>query len=154
MARNEALLRLHKALVGRRDELRERFSRDQFMETHSRSSESLGDAADMAFDTGSEEVNSQLAQLESRELAQIDQAILKLKRGTYGSCEGCNKKIPVARLNALPFSTMCIECQRELEEYGSLEGRGSKGDWGKVHDSFAMDEKNVSISELEMDMSK
>ncbi|MEI7686499.1 MAG: TraR/DksA family transcriptional regulator [Planctomycetota bacterium] len=154
MARNEALLRLHKTLVARRDELRERFNRDQFLETHSRAGESLGDAADMAFDTGSDEVNSQLAQLESRELAQIDQAIRKLKQGSYGTCEGCSKKIPVARLNALPFSTMCIECQRELEEYGSLEGRGVKGDWGKVDDSFAMDEKSVSISELEMDISK
>jgi len=154
MARNEALLRLHKTLVARRDELRERFNRDQFLETHSRAGESLGDVADMAFDTGSEEVNSQLAQLESRELAQIDLSIRKLKQGSYGTCEGCSKKIPIARLNALPFSTMCIECQRELEEYGSLEGRGVKGDWGKVDDSFAMDEKNVSISELEMDLSK
>lgn len=154
MARRDALLRLHKTLVGRRDELRERFGRDHLLDTHSRSGESLGDAADMAFDTGSDEVNSQLAQLESRELAQIEQALLKLKQGTYGTCEGCSKKIPVARLNALPFSTMCIECQRELEMYGSLEGRGGKSDWGKVDDSFGMDERNVSISELEMDVSK
>lgn len=154
MARSDALLRLHKTLVARRDELRERLGGDHFLDVSSRANESLGDAADMAFDTGSEEVNSQLAQLESRELAQIELSIRKLKQGTYGVCDGCAKKIPVARLNALPFSTTCIECQREMEEYGSLEGRGSKGDWGKVSDSFGMEDKNVNISELEMDLSK
>ncbi len=154
MARRDALLRLHQTLVERRDELRDRLSGDHFLDLNARMGESLGDAADMAFETGSEEVNSQLAQLESRELNQIEQAIQKLKRGTYGVCEGCVKKIPVARLNALPFSTMCIECQRELEVHGSLEGRGAKGDWEKVSDSFGMEEKNVSISDLEFDYSK
>jgi DnaK suppressor protein len=154
MARRDALLRLHKTLVGRRDELRERLGGGHFIDVSGRMGESLGDAADMAFETGSDEVNSQLAQLESRELVQIESAIQKLKHGTYGLCEGCLKKIPVARLNALPFSTMCIECQRELEEYGSLEGRGAKGDWEKVSDSFGMDEKSVRLSDLEMDFSK
>jgi DnaK suppressor protein len=154
MARREALLRLHKTLVGRRDELRERLGGDRFLDVSARTGESLGDAADMAFETGSDEVNSQLAQLESRELVQIEAAIQKLKQGTYGLCEGCLKKIPVQRLNALPFSTMCIECQRELEEYGSIEGRGSKGNWDKVSDSFGMDEKNLHISDLEFDFSK
>lgn len=154
MARHEALLRLHKTLVGRRDELRERLGGGHFLDVNARMGESLGDAADMAFETGSDEVNSQLAQLESRELSQIEQAIHKLKQGTYGVCEGCLRKIPVQRLNALPFSTMCIECQRELEEYGSIEGRGAKGDWEKVSDSFGMDEKRVRLSDLEMDFSK
>ena len=154
MARNEALLRLHKNLVGRRDELRERLGGGHFLDANARMGESLGDAADMAFETGSDEVNSQLAQLESRELAQIEQAIQKLKRGTYGVCEGCLRKIPVARLNALPFSTMCVECQREMEEYGSIEGRGGRSDWEKVSDSVGMEEKNVRLSDLEMDFSK
>jgi DnaK suppressor protein len=154
MARRDALLRLHKTLVSRRDELRERLGSAQFHDLNARTGESLGDAADMAFETGSEEVNSQLAQLESRELAQIEQALRKLKQGSYGVCEGCAKKIPVARLNALPFSTTCVECQRELEEYGSFEGRGGSGNWEKVADFGGMEEKSVSLSELEMDLSK
>ena len=154
MARNDALLRLHKTLVDRRDELRKRLGGDFLLDLGDRMGESLGDAADMAFDTGSDEVNSQLAQLESRELNQIEQAIQKLKNGTYGTCEGCVKRIPIARLNALPFSTMCIECQRDLETYGSLEGRGLRGNWEKVADGSYMDEKSVNISDLEMDFSK
>lgn len=151
MARRDALLRLHKTLVGRRDELRKRLGGD-LKDLRSMTSPISGDEADKAFDSGSGEVSSQLAQLESRELFQIERAIRRLKQGIYGVCEGCSKKIPVSRLNALPFSTTCISCQREMEIYGSWEGRGT-GDWGKVSDSSFDGEREVKLSDLEMDFS-
>ena len=58
----------------------------------------------MAFGAGSEEVTSHLAELEARELRQVERAMAKIKAGTYGVCEGCSTKIPVERLNALPYS--------------------------------------------------
>src|ERR1700746_2207270 len=98
MARREALLRLHKSLMARRDDLRKRLGGElkdlRGLQTDAWS----GDSADLAFDSGSEEVTSQLAELESRELSQIERALSRLKQGTYGVCEGCQKKIPVARL--------------------------------------------------------
>ena len=45
-----------------------------------------------------------------------------MRVGKYGSCEVCNGKIPMARLNALPYATMCIECQRDLERSGASGG--------------------------------
>jgi DnaK suppressor protein len=42
-----------------------------------------------------------------------------MRAGQYGLCEVCNGKIPMARLNALPYATMCIECQRDLERSGA-----------------------------------
>jgi DnaK suppressor protein len=36
--------------------------------------------------------------------------------GTYGTCANCGKKIPVARLEALPHATLCIECQAASEQ--------------------------------------
>lgn len=150
MARTDALLRLHANLVSRRDELRRRLGKEYLRDLDSRAGDS-GDSADMAFENGSDEVNSQLAQLESRELAQIDLAIRKLKTGMYGRCEGCQKKIPVARLNALPFTPTCIACQREMETYGHLDGR-DRGDWGKVADGF--EDKEIRIADLEMDLSR
>jgi DnaK suppressor protein len=84
-----------------------------------------GDSADAAFEAGSDEMTSQLAELDARELAQIDRALLRLKQGTYGLCEVCQGKIPLGRLNALPYSTLCIECQREMERYPNWHaGRG------------------------------
>jgi DnaK suppressor protein len=151
MARQEALLRLHATLVARREELRKRLAGDYLNEMRNRTGESgTGDAADMAFGSGSDEVNSQLAALESRELSHIELAIQKLKAGSYGTCEGCGKRIPVARLNALPFSTACIQCQREMETYGDFD-RGGRGNWDKVSDSY--EDKEVNLNDLEMDMS-
>ena len=154
MARNDALLRLHKSLVSRREELRKRLG-GELQDLRVYKSLEGGDAADQAFDAGSEEISSQLAELEARELIQIERAISKLKRGTFGLCESCNKKIPVGRLNALPFSTSCIECQRETEMYGNWGGRGGPGDWEKITDGpRPMEEqREIRLADIELDFS-
>src|SRR5262245_35755512 len=155
MARTDALLRLHKSLVGRRDELRRRLGGELKELKNYKGSDPTGDSADLAFDTGSEEVASQLAELEARELAQIERALGRLKQGTYGICEGCHKKIPVARLNALPFITTCIGCQREMEMYGTFDRRGAAGNWEKVSEAEAPleERREIHLSDIEMDLS-
>jgi len=154
MARREALLRLHKSLTGRRDELRKRLGGDLRDLSNSQKGDATGDSADLAFDSGSEEVASQLAELESRELIQIERALAKLKQGAYGLCEGCARRIPVARLNTLPFIATCIECQREMEVYGSWGGRGATGNWDKVSevDIPLEEQREVDLADLEMDI--
>ena len=156
MARSDALLRLHKSLMARRDELRKRLGGELKDLRNDKGAVSTGDSADLAFDTGSEEVASQLAELEARELNQIERALGRLKQGTYGVCEGCHKKIPVARLNALPFITTCIQCQREMEMYGGWSRNGSAGNWEKVSDAETPleEQREIDLSEIEMDLSK
>lgn len=149
MARREALLRLHKTLKGRRDELRRRLG----MELKDLGKLNTGDAADVAFGAGSEEVTSHLAELEARELRQVERAMAKIKSGTYGVCEGCSAKIPVERLNALPYSTLCVKCQREMETSPGWAG-GRYGNWDQVVDSDAAEPSRVDISDLEMDLSR
>src|ERR1700746_653454 len=146
MARRDALLPLHKSLTARRDELRRRLG-GELKDLRNFKSNDTGDSADAAFDSGSEEVSSQLAELEARELSQIERALARLKQGNFGVCEGCQKKIPVARLNALPFSTTCIECQREMELYGTWGG-GAGTDWEKVSDAPAPleEQREVDLS--------
>lgn len=153
MARSDALLRLHKSLMARRDELRKRLGGELKDLRNYQGSDSPGDSVDQAFDTGSEEVASQLAELEARELTQIERALGRLKQGIYGQCEGCTKRIPVARLNALPFITTCIECQREMEVYGEYGHGRAGGDWGKVSDHSGDDHREVDLSEIELDIS-
>jgi len=152
MARRDALLRLYKSLVARRDELRKRLG-GELNNLFDKSSS--GDTADQAFGSGNEEVTSALAELESRELGQIERSLQRLKQGTYGLCEGCQKKIPVSRLNALPYTTVCIECQRELELYG--DGRPGSGiaNWDKVSDAERPleDQRDINLSDIELDLS-
>jgi DnaK suppressor protein len=44
-------------------------------------------------------------------VAEIDDALHKLERGTYGYCEICHKPIPKQRLRAMPFARLCVECK-------------------------------------------
>lgn len=153
MARREAILRLHKSLTGRRSELRKRLGGEIEDLRNYRGTDQTGDSADAAFDSGSEEIASQLAELEAKELSQIERAILRMKQGTYGVCEGCQCKIPVARLNALPYSTACVKCQREFEVNGDWDEGRSGQHWDKISESDASD-KEIDLSDLEMDLSK
>ena len=75
MARGDALLRLNKALMARRDELRKRLGGELKDLRNFQSHDPTGDSADQAFDTGSEEVASQLAEIEAKELHQIERAL-------------------------------------------------------------------------------
>jgi len=119
MARNDALLNLRAILIRRRDALRSALAGDLTLLKELRS-ESPGDLVDAAYDSAQDEISSQLAEVESRELANIENALGRMKAGTYGLCEVCNCKIPMARLDALPYATMCIACQREVERSGSV----------------------------------
>ncbi len=155
MARQEALLRLHKVLAGRRDEILKKLRGDLDAMRAGGDGDNTGDEADAAFDSAGEEMASQLAELEAKELVQIERALLRLKQGTYGSCEGCGEKIPLGRLNALPYSTLCISCKREMEESpGTWEPRGA-ADWEKVHDhARTLEEgREPRLADLEIDLS-
>src|SRR3954465_10020208 len=155
MARQDALLRLHKNLLARRSELRKRLGLELEELAHVKHSSASGDAADAAFDSSGEEIASTLAELESRELAQIERALRRLKAGTYGKCEVCSVTIPVARLNALPFSTLCVKCQREMELDGGFLGGTGQTDWSRMSDhDHGMDDKEVNLAQLEIDVSK
>jgi DnaK suppressor protein len=163
MARRDALLRLHKSLLARREDLRKKLAGELANLRDFKSADSTGDSADVAFETGSDEMTSQLAELDARELNQIERALIRLKQGTYGICEGedaegnpCGEKIPVARLNALPYTTLCIKCQREMEKNpaGWADRRGA-GNWEKVFevDKPIEDQREVDLSDLEVDLS-
>jgi DnaK suppressor protein len=141
--------------MGRRQELRKRLGMELEDLGLKKQSSAAGDSADAAFDSSGEELASQLAEIESRELQQIERAVKRLKQGIYGLCEVCECKIPVARLNALPYSTLCIKCQREMEHDGNWLERHRAGDWDKVSDGdTVMEEREVNLSDLELDYSK
>jgi DnaK suppressor protein len=46
----------------------------------------------------------------SSSIADIDRAMEKLADGSYGTCDGCGREIPEARLEALPAASHCIDC--------------------------------------------
>ena len=46
-------------------------------------------------------------------LSKVQWALAKMDEGTYGICESCGKSIPLARLDALPYVTLCVDCARK-----------------------------------------
>ena len=141
MARPDALQKISKILIARRTELRKRLSRDLQDLGHSMS-HSTGDAADAAFGNSGDEMTSQLAQLESKEVAQIEIALQRITQGRYGVCDVCSKKIPAARLNALPYCVMCVTCQADVEK---------DSDWLEVHSGMAWGDIRDSSEDREVD---
>lgn len=55
---------------------------------------------------------SAIVELAARRLAATSDALAKLDTGTYGVCESCGRDIAVARLEARPEATLCIDCAR------------------------------------------
>jgi RNA polymerase-binding protein DksA len=71
--------------------------------------------ADTATETYDRELDYTLEENAEHLLAEIDAALKRIEEGTYGNCTNCGKQIPVERLEALPWATLCIDCQRDRE---------------------------------------
>ena len=120
MKRNDFLKQTRQRLIGRRDALRRALAGDMSM-LRSQHDASVGDEVDAAIATEQAELRSQMASFESRELAQIEAALDKIRRGRYGRCDSCDKPINSERLKALPYATECINCARSGERRGAAD---------------------------------
>jgi RNA polymerase-binding protein DksA len=69
----------------------------------------MGDIADIATEINEESLSSVLTENEIDLLNMIEYALQKIDKGTYGICEGTKKKIPLARLRAIPWTPYTIE---------------------------------------------
>lgn len=79
-------------------------------------------------------------------LYEIDQALRRIQKGTYGVCEMSTRKIPQARLEVIPFARLTVECQAQWEkEYGNRRFRPSN-EVGFSGGSYADDEDSESVS--------
>ncbi len=71
--------------------------------------------ADTATETYDRELDYTLEENSEHVLGEIDAALARIEDGTYGTCTNCGTQIPVERLEARPWATLCIGCQRERE---------------------------------------
>ena len=72
-----------------------------------------GDLADQA--TGNNEVHIQLKlkQTDAKILQAIEEALVRMDKGTYGICRDCGDPIAAARLQAIPWTRVCITCKQK-----------------------------------------
>lgn len=74
------------------------------------------DWAEQAVELENEEVLAELDVSQRHTLEAIEAALARIEAGTYGECIDCGTTIAPRRLEALPFSTLCITCAREREQ--------------------------------------
>lgn len=73
------------------------------------------DSADLSLMDHNKELALQLGGRESQMIADIDQALLRIKEGSYGVCARCGKLIDERRLEAVPTARYDAACQAEIE---------------------------------------
>ena len=80
------------------------------------STEYRGDNYDIASSERDRELMYMLGDRERKKVREIDNALLKIKEGTYGVCDECGEPITKKRLKIIPYSNLCINCQSRAEE--------------------------------------
>lgn len=113
----EELDRFEKMLLERRELL--------FNDMHGLEAAEARDAADVSrlsshlADLGSDRAASDVSlgrrASESEEIQEIDDALARLRTGSFGLCENCELRIPRVRLEAIPYARLCLACKMREE---------------------------------------
>ncbi len=90
--------------------------------------EDLSDESDLTSATLEQGMRMQLRSREALFLKKIDEALIKIQSGTFGTCECCEEDIELSRLEVRPTANLCIACKEseEIRETRSADGRKSK----------------------------
>ena len=72
-----------------------------------------GDMADQASGNNEVHIQLKLKQTDAKILQAIEEALTRIDRGTYGICRDCGEPIADARLNAIPWTRVCITCKEK-----------------------------------------
>jgi DnaK suppressor protein len=107
-------LKIKERLLGKRSELLNLIQSSKSLERD------VGDLTfsneiDLASSLEGREMIFQLTSRDRNELRLIEDALFRINEGTYGACESCEKKISLKRLQIMPLTALCIDCQEEAE---------------------------------------
>ncbi len=121
--RKTELKRFEKRLLAKKKELLKEMG--VLMESHISSTikDSTGDLSSYSYhmaDQGTDAMERELAFMfaskSGRLVYHIEEALRRVKDGTYGKCLSCGKQINKARLDAVPHARLCIDCKSSEEE--------------------------------------
>src|SRR6187431_1522578 len=72
-----------------------------------------GDMADQASGNNEVHIQLKLKQTDAKILQAIEEALWRIEKGTYGVCRDCGEPIAEPRLNAIPWTRVCIVCKEK-----------------------------------------
>jgi DnaK suppressor protein len=109
-----------KRLETRQQELRRTVNRNQADGRIADEDTAAADIADRAASSYNKEFLFSQSNNERQLLMMVDGALARIREGSFGECISCGKEINAKRLEAVPWTRHCIECQEKLEQ-GILE---------------------------------
>jgi DnaK suppressor protein len=112
---NKRLEELRKKLEARRRDLAATVTRTRgegrtIIEDHPQ------DVADLATSYQAKEFLFSTSTQERRNLQMVEEALHRMNEGGYGACTSCGREINTKRLEAVPWTRFCIECQEKIEQ--------------------------------------
>jgi len=110
------LLEIRKQLVGDVNHLADQVMRRNRKDAAGDLSSMPIHMADLGSDNFEHEFSFSLLENEEDRLGQIDAALARLDKGGYGTCSTCQCAIPKTRLNAIPWTSTCVNCARATEQ--------------------------------------
>ena len=105
-------------LLSQRDEIRRHLANDSEEFREIAEDADPKDVVDMASDDVDKKNLEALNSVESRKLQLIENALSRIQNDRYGVCMECAKLIPIARLEAVPFALLCVDCQSKKDRQG------------------------------------
>ena len=100
------------------------------------------DTYDLASEERDREINLILSDRDREKLQAIEDALERIDSGDYGICEMCEEEIAPERLEALPFTRLCVSCQGDLEKEAKLHRRGDEERSHRRANMVDLDEEN------------
>ena len=108
----------HDALLKKQREMLDSFNRDRAA-GNAQPDDGIQDLADKAASAYSKELNFSLSDAERNSLKLVEEALGRIREANFGACTNCGNTIGEKRLQAIPWTPYCIDCQ-ELVEKGLL----------------------------------
>lgn len=105
-----------KRLVAELEALKEQMPSDD----ERREGSPFGKREEEALESAELEKRLALQQRIGEQLAEVERALEKFEKGTYGFCDRCGAPIDPARLEALPQANLCLKCKAEVNVKGKL----------------------------------
>jgi DnaK suppressor protein len=110
--------KVRKRLLAKRDELLADLAKNREVSDET-VDESAQDMADRATSSYMKEFAYSLSETDRKILLLIEQALVRLDAGTFGTCVHCGQPVQEKRLDAVPWARHCLDCQ-ELQDKGLI----------------------------------
>lgn len=121
-SRKKFLAKVRKGLEEMKQKLESELDSELRAERESNKDEGM-DTYDLASEERDREINFILSDRERIKMKSIEDALARVEEGTYGVCESCGLEIGEERMQALPFTRLCRDCQQDQERDAKSQRR-------------------------------